>query len=126
MRSILALIVGVVLGIWVADPVIGFSRSMLGEQVVRCAADRFCVGDEMHAVSFDFRVTDRLGGLDLIVCRQDGEIEYHFLNDILAGQFCAADSYSLEFRNTTTRTLVQIENGTISRITRGPLHTFDL
>lgn len=98
---------------------------------MRCVENHVCVGDTVDA--FLMHYDDDKGGLTGIFCElteADREAqrmaEYFFLQDIVQGQTsCQSANYFLEFRNPSTRTLVSIENGIVSKVEQGPLHIID-
>src|SRR5690606_38000066 len=117
-------------GVMSSSSVLGFGRLMQGSLSVRCIDDRACVGDsvERFLTAYD----DDKGGLTGVFCKPPSPDQsarrvgqYFFLNEIVQGSTCPTPDYSLESRNPSTRTLVSVESGVVTRIERGPLHIID-
>jgi hypothetical protein len=102
------------------------SRMFVGEEEVRCIEARVCVGSPSPE-TFSSLDTDKFGLANFYcldgVKRYD---EFIFMADIISGKRCPTKNYVIEFHNATTRTLVEIRNGKIAKITKGPLYSIDL
>ncbi len=120
--SVVFAVLGIVLGIISSDVIIQSGRMIVGDVKIECIDGDYCVGDSAGRILNALFLTDTIGGLGAILC--DGN--YIFLSDLVGGEVCEGDSYVLVFRNSTARTMIHIDSGTVSEIVRGPLHTLDL
>jgi hypothetical protein len=122
---------GFAAGVAASSSILGFGRLLQGSVSVRCVDNRACVGDTADA--FLVHYDEDKGGLTGVFCElteADREAqrmaEYFFISDIVQGRStCQSANYLLEFRNPSTRTLVFIESGAVTKIEQGPLHTID-
>jgi len=130
MKTLFIAIVFFAAGLFGSDFVFGAYRLFFGSVEVNCLPDGgICVGDDVSKKRVGGLPTfDRIGGLTLIICSKpdDAMSDYLSVEDIVKGERCDARSYMLEFRNSRTRTLVEVESGKVDKITRGPLHIIDL
>lgn len=98
------------------------------EKAKQCVSDAICVGEKIDVIHGLYEI-DSLGGLRSIFCgkpHDSGKIEYIFLDDILNGQTCKREQFSLVFGTKTTRTVITVQENSIIELKQGPLHTLDL
>lgn len=114
-------------GVASSPNVIGFGRLLQSSANVRCVENRACVGDTVDV--FLMHYDEDSGGLTGVFCiGADGLIPedgYFFLREVVQGRTCSSSNYALEFRNPSTRTLITVEGGAVTKIEQGPLHTID-
>jgi hypothetical protein len=119
-----------VAGVTASDFVKAVRQIMYEGEEVKCIEKNVCVGDKSPS-AFVRLDTDKFGLTNLICVNAHNTtdynaIEYIFLDDIIAGKRCKGREYLVELRNPTFRTLVEVRDGRITKITKGPLHVIDL
>lgn len=131
-RLILTALVALVAGIWASDGLIQAYRLFAGNwPSASCLPDNgICVGDKLSEKRIGGIYTlDKIGGLDAIFCEDinpaNMEEELLLVGDIIKGQRCEGKVEGFAFRNSTTRTVVIVEDGVVTEIRRGPLHAID-
>jgi hypothetical protein len=116
-----------VAGFATSSGITGFG-ALQADVSVRCVESDACVGNTVDA--FLRRYDEDRGGLTGVFCTgRDGLVAangYFFLWDIVQGRTCPSQDYALEFRNPSTRTLVWVVDGIVTKIGQGPLHVLDL
>ena len=128
MKTFLLVIVSGLIGVFLSDFLIGMSYRLTGTRDKRCVADNVCVGDKEVRVLLGLFTHDHIGGMDAIFCGKPGRDEdndFIFLPDLVAGKICEKSRYTYHFRNSTTVTRVEVDEGVIVKISQGPLHQLD-
>jgi hypothetical protein len=119
-----------VVGVATSDVVSDVPQMLAGDEVVQCFKTNVCVGDA-SPTAFRTLGLDKFGLTTLICVNARNTTDYSandyvFLDDLIAGKRCAEREYWVELRNPTFRMLVEVRDGRITKITKGPLHVIDL
>ncbi len=119
-----------VVGVATSDFVGDVPQMLAGDEVVQCFKRNVCVGDA-SPTAFSTLGLDKFGLTTLICVKARNTTDYStndyvFLDDLIAGKRCTGREYWVELRNPTFRMLVEVRDGRIKKITKGPLHVIDL
>lgn len=133
MKIVIAIILAGAFGVVSSDFLISNYRMFFGgEQSLKCLPSSGpCVGEKLSETYIGgIYLFDKIGGLDAIFCEDTNpdlvNEELLLVNAIIKGERCEGQIEGFSFRNSTSRTVVIVEQDTITEIRRGSLHTIDL
>jgi hypothetical protein len=133
LKLILVALIAFSIGIWGSDGVISTYRLFFGDwpNITCLPSNGICIGDRLDQKRVGGVYTlDQIGGLSALFCEDVNpkhiEEELLFVDEIIKGERCEGQVEGFVFRNSTTITVVIVEDGTVTKIKRGPLHVIDL